>query len=158
MSDSLALPIEALYEGPMGYFQTEEKDTFSDKDCNDYPSQNMDVVIDRKNIERIYRMDFPKEWEKENIAKPNISCKESAEKIITDLFKKYHFLPDRIAPAIEEGIFFNYKNMANDKEIYIEVYNTLEAVGAVVQNKKTLKCLDIINDDFSEIFKSFVEM
>lgn len=120
---------------------------------------NQEMSFNTKNLTlRILKAFYPKEWELENIAKPSISCRQRTADIAINLLKKFELHPDRVRANIEEGITLYYKNYENDKELILEVYNTLEMVALVNKDKKIIRCIDFEKEDdanFNETIQLF---
>lgn len=81
------------------------------------------------------KINFPKEWEEEQIAKPNLESKTKAFEICKFLLEKHSLYPDRIAPTKEEGVFLSYNTESKNKSLIIEIYNNLEVAAIVTNNK-----------------------
>lgn len=120
---------------------------------------NQEMSFNTKNLTlRILKAFYPKEWELENIAKPSISCRQRTADIAINLLKKFELHPDRVRANIEEGITLYYKNYENDKELILEVYNTLEMAALVNKDKKIIRCIDFEKEDdanFNETIQLF---
>lgn len=120
---------------------------------------NQEMSFNTKNLTlRILKAFYPKEWELENIAKPSISCRQRTADIAINLLKKFELHPDRVRANIEEGITLYYKNYENDKELILEVYNTLEMAALVNKDKKIIRCIDFEKEDdanFNETIQFF---
>lgn len=120
---------------------------------------NQEMSFNTKNLTlRILKVFYPKEWELENIAKPSISCRQRTADIAINLLEKFELHPDRVRANIEEGITLYYKNYENDKELILEVYNTLEMAALVNKDKKIIRCIDFEKEDdanFNETIQLF---
>lgn len=120
---------------------------------------NQEMSFNTKNLTlRILKAFYPKEWELENIAKPSISCRQRTADIAINLLEKFELHPDRVRANIEEGITLYYKNYENDKELILEVYNTLEMAALVNKDKKIIRCINFEKEDdanFNEIIQLF---
>lgn len=91
---------------------------------------------------QIFSIVPPKDWKEDGVKPPHILCKKKSEKLIFLIYQKCSLIPERIAPTIEEGIFFNYYDNLTDKELMVEVYND-NYVTAIL--KRGISTLDIIN-------------
>ncbi len=122
-------------------------------------SNNQEMSFNTRNLTlKILKAFYPKEWELENIAKPSISCRQRTADIAINLLKKFELHPDRVRANIEEGITLYYKNYENDKELILEVYNTLEMAALVNKDKKIIRCIDFEKEDdanFNETIQLF---
>ncbi len=120
---------------------------------------NQEMSFNTKNLTlKILKAFYPKEWELENIAKPSISCRQRTADIAINLLEKFELHPDRVRANIEEGITLYYKNYENDKELILEVYNTLEMAALVNKDKKIIRCIDFEKEDdtnFNETIQLF---
>ncbi len=119
---------------------------------------NQEMSFNTKNLTlKILKAFYPKEWELENIAKPSISCRQRTADMAINLLKKFELHPDRVRANIEEGITLYYKNYENDKELILEVYNTLEMAALVNKDKKIIRCIDFDKEDanFNETIQLF---
>lgn len=120
---------------------------------------NQEMSFNTKNLTlRILKAFYPKEWELENIAKPSISCRQRTADIAINLLEKFELHPDRVRANIEEGITLYYKNYENDKELILEVYNTLEMAALVNKDKKIIRCINFEKEDdanFNETIQLF---
>lgn len=120
---------------------------------------NQKMSFNTKNLTlKILKAFYPKEWELENIAKPSISCRQKTADIAINLLEKFELHPDRVRANIEEGITLYYKNYENDKELILEVYNTLEMAALVNKDKKIIRCIDFEKEDdanFNETIQLF---
>ena len=120
---------------------------------------NQEMSFNTKNLTlKILKAFYPKEWELENIAKPSVSCRQRTADIAINLLKKFELHPDRVRANIEEGITLYYKNYENDKELILEVYNTLEMAALVNKDKKIIRCIDFEKEDdanFNETIQLF---
>jgi len=111
--------------------------------------------VTKKISDIIDTLKIPGKWKAESINPPNITCKLLAKRVSKDIYDSYEEIPIRIAPTIEEGVFFYYKNFENNIEMYIEVYNDLDIAAVLFRKKEIIKSFDICNEDFSEVFSLF---
>jgi hypothetical protein len=118
---------------------------------------NQKISFNTKNLTlKILKAFYPKEWELENIAKPSLNCRQRTADIAINLLNKFELQPDRVRANIEEGITLYYKNYENDKELILEVYNTLEMAVLVNEDKKIIRCIDFGKEDDAD-FKETIQ-
>ncbi|MCP4336580.1 MAG: hypothetical protein GY679_01880 [Mycoplasma sp.] len=98
---------------------------------------------------------IPIRWKHEGVSTPNKTCKSLTKKVVDSLFLSYSLEPERIAVSMEGGILVNYINYKNENNLSIEIYNDLDIAAIVTKSKKTIKVMDVINEDFEEIIKAF---
>ncbi len=120
---------------------------------------NQEISFNTKNLTlKILKAFYPKEWELVNIAKPSINCRQRTAFIAIYLLKKFELSPDKVRANVEEGITLYYKNYENDRELILEVYNTLEMAALVNEDKKIMRCIDFEKEDdayFKEAIQFF---
>jgi hypothetical protein len=65
-----------------------------------------------------------------------MDAKKMAFEVCQKLFKNYDFIPDKIAPTKEEGVFLSYDsfNAYTNRSLVVEVYNNLEIAVIVTNN------------------------
>ena len=109
---------------------------------------------------RIFReIHMPRKWKDEGIAEPNITVNSKGKEIWSYFYNDIGILPFRIVPNKEDGITIIYKNYTNTRLLIIEVYNNLEMVGLVNDDKqkKILASQNINEFDFSELIRTYYE-
>jgi hypothetical protein len=107
------------------------------------------------------RLPFPRHWEIEGIARPNMVAKIGSFELLKKLWSYHQILPTGIAASIEEGICLTYDRVDawEDHSLIIEVYNDLSIALIVTDNnaKKTIYREDAKGTDLNhavEIFKN----
>lgn len=111
------------------------------------------VFIESNLKTKIMNVFYPEEWLNENIAKPSVSCREETIIIGLYLYKELGIYPDRIGANVEEGITLYYKNFKDNKELIIEIYNTLEIAALLNQNSNIIRSYDIDGIDDENLTK-----
>jgi hypothetical protein len=105
------------------------------------------------------RLPFPRHWESEGIARPNIEAKMRCLRLLEQLERDYHLIPDSIAASIEEGICITYDRISarEDHSLIIEIYNDLTMALIVTDNqaKKTIYREDVQGMDVSRAVEIF---
>jgi hypothetical protein len=98
---------------------------------------------------------LPEYWVEEGVAEPNMACKLKASEICKHIFEVYEKIPDRIAPSKEGGVFVAFDSPDGDKTLFIEVYNDLEAVYLLNDNKnrKIVTSAEITDIEFGGFFQ-----
>lgn len=103
------------------------KATFSVEDLSSIESIAKDIFE---------KINFPIAWEQEGVEKPNLASKSRAFDICKAIFFEYNFLPNKVAPTKEVGIYLSYENKSQSKSLIIEIYNNLEVAAIVTNNSK----------------------
>jgi hypothetical protein len=94
-------------------------------------------------------------WISEGIEPPTMECKILAKDFISKLYNDFQLFPRRISATVEEGIYVDYFNIDNERELSIEIYNDLDAAALVTKKNKIILSIDInldINHD-TELYK-----
>ena len=100
-------------------------------------------------------VNIPKKWVEEGIHLPTLECRKLAKSVVLQLLKEHQLYPSRISTTIEEGVFINYINHINKRNLSIEIYNDLDIAAIITRDKEIIISADISNEDFAKIIQIF---
>ena len=98
---------------------------------------------------------IPQKWVQEVIHPPTLECRALAKSVVLKLLKEHQLYPSRISATIEEGVFVNYIDHINKRNLSIEIYNDLDIAVIITQDKEIITSIDISNEDFAKIIQIF---
>ena len=82
-------------------------------------------------------------WITEGVIPPTIECKNLSKEIIIRLYEEFQLFPHRISATVEEGIYVDYINEENGRELSIEIYNDLDAAALITKDDCIIISMDI---------------
>ena len=100
-------------------------------------------------------VNIPQKWVEEGIHPPTLECRKLAKSVVLQLLKEHQLYPSRISATIEEGVFVNYVNHINKRNLSIEIYNDLDIAAIITRDKEIIISADISNEDFAKISQIF---
>ena len=80
-------------------------------------------------------VNIPQKWVEEGIHPPTLECRKLAKSVVLQLLKEHQLYPSRISATIEEGVFVNYVNHINKRNLSIEIYNDLDIAAIITRDK-----------------------
>lgn len=106
-------------------------------------------------IAKVYSVILPEKWRSEGISPPTIKCKEISSELVLTFYHDYTIIPERISATIEGGIFVKYIDYVSGNCLSIEVYNDLDIVAIITNNKQIVKIIDIDDENIKKTISIF---